>query len=288
MSRMYFQTLSILFGPRRNKMPKDTTQGSYVTLAKHVTENDHSYHDRDSLPFNVQYPLIEFQPEFLEIGTNPKRLQKELLYNYWYQKSNVFERENMLRRVVHLNQNLQIVLDFIDKTYKPLGFKIEHLSIAGSYAYANHPGDIDFDLVLNGSFFDYVTFNDGIDILDQTGSVKKISLTVMGMDNVLGNAFVPDDIRNNGFVHHDTIIREMLVAPMRNITVYGRPFDHSKNIDSRNVLVRIARQLYFTELTLEGKIPYYKEDPLRTKKAVKRVREAYQIIEWLLRSSKDF
>ncbi|HEX8182128.1 MAG TPA: hypothetical protein VF575_00835 [Candidatus Saccharimonadales bacterium] len=263
-------------------------QKPYVTLAKPGDASEHSYHDRDSLPFNVIYPLVEFQPSYLNIGADAKVLQKELLYNYWYQKGNVYERDGMLKRVVHINEHLQIVLDFIDKTYGPLGFTIEHISIAGSYAHAEKPGDIDFDVVLSGSFFDYITFNEGIDILDQTDNVRKISLTVMGIENVLGNAFVPDDIRNKGFVHHDTIIREMLIAPMRNITVYGRPFDHTKNIDSRNVMVRIARQLYFAELTLEGKIPYYSEDPLRTKKAVNRIREAYQIIEWLLQGSKDF
>lgn len=259
----------------------------YTTVAKAGSKGTHSYHDRDSLPFNVKYPLVEFRDEKIAVGESRNALHKVLLGNYWFQKSNVLEREAMLKRLIHVNKHLNIVLDFINERYLPLGFTIEHLSIAGSYLHAAQPGDIDFDLILSGSYFDYVTFNEGIELLDTTGSVRKISLTVMGMDNVLGKKFTVDDIRNEGFVHHDTIIREMLVAPMRNVTVFGKIFDESKNIDSRNVLVRIARQLYFAELTLEGKIPYYEEEPLRSQKAVKRVREAYEIIDWLLNSADE-
>lgn len=260
---------------------------SYVTLATPGTKAGHTYHDRDSIPFRAQYPLVEFKEDFIDVNAPTSALHKLVLNNYWYQKSNTFERKEILERVAHLNKNMQIVVDFIENNYGHLGFTIEHISIAGSYAHAAEPGDIDFDVVVNGSFFDYVTFNEGIEVLDTTGTVKKVSLTIMGMDNVLGNKFTNDDIRNNGFVHHDTIIREMLVAPMRNITVYGKPFNRKKNLDSRNVLVRIARQLYFAELTLEGKIPYYEQEPLKTKKAVKRIREAYEIIDWLLNESED-
>jgi hypothetical protein len=263
-----------------------TKPPTYSTLATPGTST-HDYHDRDSLPFNARYPLIDFKDTDIAVGADSLVLQRELVHNYWYQKSNTNERQMMLERVVHINKNLQPVLDFIEAKYSALGFKLLHISIAGSYAHAVQPGDIDLDVIVEGSFFDYSTFNDGIDLLDTVGSVRKISVTVMGMDNILGTAFTHDDIRNDGFVHHDTIIREMIVAPMRNITVYGKVFDHNKNIDSRNVLVRIARQLYFAELTLDGKIPYYSEDPLRTKKATNRIREAYQIIDWLLQSSQE-
>ncbi len=154
----------------------------YTTIAKAGKSKSHSYHDRDSLPFNVKYPLVEFRSEKITVGDNRHTLHKELLGNYWFQKSNVLEREAMLERLVHINKHLDIVLDFIHERYLPLGFTIEHLSIAGSYLHALQPGDIDFDLILSGSYFDYVTFNEGIELLDTTGSVQKISLTVMGID----------------------------------------------------------------------------------------------------------
>jgi hypothetical protein len=282
---MYYQNQLILQERMRNSMSTKKPAG-YVTMATPGT-NSHSYHDRDSIPFRAVYPLIEFKDDFINAGADAAILHKLILQNYWYQKGNTFDRKEMLKRVAHINNNIQIVLDFIEKNYCTLGFTVEHISIAGSYAHAAQPGDIDFDVVLSGSFFDYVTFNEGIEILDMTGSVRKVSLTLMGMDNILGSRFTNDEIRNKGFVHHDTIIREMLVAPMRNITVYGKPFNRKKNVDSRNVLVRIARQLYFAELTLEGKIPYYEEEPLKTRKAVKRIREAYEIIDWLLNESEE-
>ena len=259
----------------------------HKTLQIPGNSHPHEYHDRDSLPFNANYPLIEFKDDVITTDESEGKLHRQLLSNYWYQKANSLERQVMLKRLVHLNAHLDIVTDFIDQRYTPLGFTVQHISLAGSYLHADQPGDIDFDVVLSGSFFDYVTFNEGIDLLDLTGSVKKISLTLMGMENILGTKFTNDDIRNNGFTHHDTIIREILVAPMRNVTVFGKVFDETKNIDSRNVLVRIARQLYFAELTLEGKIPYYEDEPLRTRKAVNRIKEAHQIIDWLINTADD-
>ena len=82
-------------------------------------------------------------------------------------------------------------------------------------------------------------------------------------------------------------MREILVAPMRNVTVYGAPFEYPDALDNRNIIARIARQLYFASLTLQGKIPYYAEDPLKTKKALSRINEAHDILEWLYLSSND-
>lgn len=256
---------------------------SSSTLAEEKN-SDSMYRDRDSLPFEATYPIIEFQSEIITANDDQKKLEKHLVNNFWYQKANSKKRQQILSRVANVNKNIKIILDLFDKTYKHLDLECIHISLAGSYLYAVEPGDIDLDVVVKGSFFDYSTFNEGVDILDTTGYVRKVSLTVMGADNISGKRKISDNIENKGFMHQDTILREMLVAPMRNATVYGKTFDYSKSVDSRNVLVRIARQLYFSILTLEGKIPYYNEDPLKTKKALSRIREAHEIIEWLLNS----
>ncbi len=240
------------------------------------------YHDRDSLQYSASYPLIELKDDFIKSADDPKKIETYLLQNFWYQKANSLKRHDMLRRVVHLNQHLKIILDFISEKYGSLGFECIHISTAGSYLYSETPGDLDLDVIVSGSFFDYTTFNQGIELIDTIGTIKKVSLTVMGEDNILGRQKIVDNIENDGFLHQDTIIRELLVAPMRNATIYGKPFDNQKNIDGRNVLVRVARQLYFASLTMQGKIPYYEEEPLRTKKALSRVNEAHDIIEWLL------
>ncbi len=255
---------------------------SYITLSAGSQTSRHIYHDRDSLQYSAAYPLIELKDDPIKITDDPKKLEKYLLQNFWYQKSNSLKRKKILDRVIHLNKHLKIVLDFIDEKYGSLGFDCIHISTAGSYIYSDSPGDIDLDVIVNGSFFDYTTFNEGIELIDIVGTVKKISLTVMGEDNILGKQKVIDNIENEGFVNQDTIVRELLVAPMRNVTIYGKPFDNKKNIDGRNVLVRVARQLYFASLTMEGKIPYYEKEPLKTKKALNRINEAHEIIEWLL------
>jgi hypothetical protein len=126
-----------------------------------------------------------------------------------------------------------------------------------------------------------------MELLDTTGTDTKLSLIMMGMDNVLGTQFTNDEIHTDGFTHQDMIIREMLIAPMRNITVYGKPLKRRKNLDNHNVLARVARQLFYAELTLQAKIPRYEVEPLKTKKAIGRIREAYEIIDWLLNESED-
>lgn len=261
-------------------------QLSYTTLStKKQNPDQQMYHDRDSLPFEAAYPLVEFSDDFINVNTDTKQLDKYLTYNFWYQKSNSIKREEMLHRVEHVNKNLPIILDFIKSKYGHLGLECTHISIAGSFIYSDSPGDIDLDVILSGSFFDYSYFNEGVEILDITDSISKVSLTVMGEDNISGKKYISSTIDNDGFIHQDTIIREMLVAPMRNVTVYGKPFDYTKAIDSHNVIARIARQLYFASLTLQGKIPYYHEDPLKTKKALSRINEAHDILEWLFLNS---
>lgn len=187
----------------------------------------------------------------------------------------------MLARVIHVNKHLPIVLDFIKEKYGHLGLNCLHISIGGSYIYSETPGDIDLDIVLDGSFFDYSYFNEGIEVFDTTDSIKKVSLTVMGSYNISGKEMISSEIANDGFLHQDTILREMIVAPMRNVTVYGNPFDYTFEIEHTNVLTRVARQLYFASLTLQKKIPYYEHEPLRTKKSLNRINEAHDILEWL-------
>lgn len=261
-------------------------QPPYTTLSTSINGDTRQYHDRDSLPFEAVYPIVGFADDFITVGDSSEHLASYLRHNFWYQKANSAVRERILERTRHINTHLPIVLDFIKQRYGHIGLECVHISIGGSYIYSENPGDIDLDVVLTGSFFDYSYFNEGIEILDITNSISKVSLTVMGEDNISGKKNISSEISNEGFTHQDTILREMIVAPMRNVTVYGKPFDYEREIDSKNVLVRLARQLYFASLTLQGKIPYYKEDPLKTKKALSRINEAHDILEWLFLNSK--
>lgn len=261
-------------------MKNSTGSHKYTTLAKDRTKQA-TYHDRDSLPFEAVYPLIEFGDEFIEKNTDHKKLEKYLSSNFWYQKANSVRRQVMIERIMAVNSNIDIILDFIEQKYGHFDKECLHISIAGSYLYSDNPGDIDLDVVLDGSFFDYSYFSNGIELLDITNGISKVSLTVMGSDNISGLKKIPSDIENEGFLHQDTIVRETLVAPMRNVTVYGKPFLTPNSLDSKNIITRIARQLYFASLTLKGQIPYYKDEPLRTKKVLSRIDEAHDILEWL-------
>ncbi|MCX6727225.1 MAG: hypothetical protein NTX11_00205 [Candidatus Saccharibacteria bacterium] len=267
-------------------MKNSVSRQKYTTLTNGKTDQA-TYHDRDSLPFEAVYPLIEFSDDYIEKQTDPKKLEKLLSSNFWYQKANSLQRKEMTERVALVNSNVMIILDFIKQKYGHFDQECVHISIAGSYLYSKNPGDLDLDVVLEGSFFDYSYFSNGIELLDKTNSINKVSLTVMGLDNISGARKIPSEIENEGFLHQDTIIRETLVAPMRNVTVYGRPFLTPDSLDSKNIIARIARQLYFASLTLKGQIPYYKEEPLRSKKVLSRIDEAHDILEWLYMNISD-
>lgn len=261
---------------------------SYTTLSeKPATPTSSTYHDRDSLPFQASYPIVYFDEKiFIDEGCEESTLETYLLHNFWYQKANSILRKRMLDRVVHVNANLSIILDFIRNKYGKIGLECTHISIAGSFIYSEKPGDLDLDVVIEGSFFDYSYFNEGVELIDTMNSISKISLTVMGSDNISGKSHINSNIENEGFIHQDTILREIIVAPMRNVTVYGHPIDYSKSVvNNTNVIARVARQLYFASLTLQGKIPYYNQDPLKTKKALSRINEAHDILEWLYLST---
>lgn len=256
----------------------------YTTLTSgHQSSTPPLYHDRDSLPFRAAYPIVEFDNKiFINVAEDHALLERYLLHNFWYQKANTLLREAMLQRVAHVNKHLPIILDYIEKKYGRLGLNCQHISIAGSYIYSERPGDLDLDVVVGGSFFDYSYFNEGISLIDITDSISKISLTVMGADNISGDSHINSNIENEGFTHQDTILREIIVAPMRNVTIFGHPIDYTRSIiDNNNVIARVARQIYFASLTLQGRIPYYDKEPLRTKKALSRINEAHDILEWL-------
>ncbi|MCB9819979.1 hypothetical protein H6796_01595 [Candidatus Nomurabacteria bacterium] len=60
---------------------------------------------------------MTFADEFIDLSSKNELIEKYLINNFWYQKANTTKREEILKRVQHVNENLQIVLDFIDKKY---------------------------------------------------------------------------------------------------------------------------------------------------------------------------
>src|SRR5690606_13080743 len=122
----------------------------YSTLSTNG-QHDMMYHDRDSLPFSASYPIVEFLNEPIPANANSKILEKYLVNNFWYQKANSERRKHILSRTAHVNKHIDVVLDFIKEAYGHLEKKCTHISIAGSYIYADAPGDIDLNVVVEGS-----------------------------------------------------------------------------------------------------------------------------------------
>jgi hypothetical protein len=68
--------------------------------------------------------------------------------------------------------------------------EVEHLSIGGSYLYCDAAAavnDIDFNVIVRGSYFDYYDVYDTDFLQDSlTNPIRKISFTVFGASNVFG------------------------------------------------------------------------------------------------------
>ena len=153
---------------------------------------------------------------------------------------------------------------------------IRHISLGGSYLFKSEKvNDIDFNIIVSGSHFSYTdTFKANEINRKLPVNVKRISVMIFGEDDFLSKTNVHDIIEVPDYIHTSLCMREGLVFPMRNVTIYGHLFN-PKELDRKNLLVRIKGQLFHAELMLEDKVDLHKNDKARLLKSVGRIAEAF-------------
>ena len=155
--------------------------------------------------------------------------------------------------------------------------EVEHLSIGGSYLYTAGGAavnDIDFNVIVRGSYFDYYDVYDTGSLKDRLANpIRKVSFTIFGASNVFGGTEINDLVVRDSYIHTDVTIREGLVFGWRNATLLGPTFSASPPY-LPNLLVRIDRQLYQARLLAAGKIGLDRGQKVRQAKAANRTIEA--------------
>lgn len=214
-------------------------------------------------------PLIELSDDVVDIDNFALPLKKNWFLELLTQK----QRIGIYERFLQLIKNISSILALFYKNHPNL--KILHISVGGSYCYSDHkPMDIDFNFIVEGSFFSYydIFINDMKEVFFDP-SIKKISFMIFGYDNLRGKTCINDSILSRSFLHTDMTIREGVIMPARNITIYGRIFKNTP-VKDFNFFTRILRQLFQAELLLKNEIGLEYEPRQRLLKAFSRICEA--------------
>lgn len=195
--------------------------------------------------------------------------------NLWFRLSDDARRQSMINKVAKLKPVIDELCAVVRLTEPSL--EVEHLSIGGSYLYSAGEAavnDIDFNVIVRGSYFDYYDVYDTDFLTDcLTNPIRKISFTVFGASNVFQGTEINDLVVRDSYIHTDVTIREGLVFGWRNATLLGHTFSTSPPY-LPNLLVRIDRQLYQARLLEDGKIGLNRGQKVRQAKATNRITEA--------------
>ena len=214
-------------------------------------------------------PLIELSDDVVDMDNFVLPLKK----NWFLELLAPKQRINVHNRFLQLIKNISSILALFYKNHPNL--KILHISVGGSYCYSDHKSmDIDFNFIVEGGFFSYydIFINDMKEVFFDP-SIKKISFMIFGYDNLRGKTCINDSILSRSFLHTDMTIREGVVMPARNITIYGRSFKNTP-VKDFNFFTRILRQLFQAELLLKNEIGLEYEPRQRLLKAFSRICEA--------------
>lgn len=178
------------------------------------------------------------------------------------------------KRVKNIQDNLHFVLSYIYNKFPDL--EILQLSIGGSYGYnvGLAVGDIDFNVIVKGSFFSYYDVFDIKELIQKSDTkVNKISFMIFGEDNLKGVTKIDDSIFSKAFLHTDMTIREGIVMYLRNIIIWGQDFCYTP-LNMNNFKMRIKRQIFQASLLLKNEIGKEYGLDKRREKAFSRIKEA--------------
>jgi len=219
------------------------------------------------------YPILSLSEEdvFEKYTNNLESLLKDRV---WFKYASKIEKKNILDRLKTTSSLIDEIKTMIEAKHSNL--HIKHISIGGSYLFKiNNINDIDFNVIVSGSHFSYTDIYEVAEINKKLPvKVKRISIMIFGEDDFLSKTNVHDIIEVPDYIHTSLCMREGLVFPMRNVTIYGHLFN-PKELDRKNLLVRIKGQLFHAELMLEDKVDLHKNDKARLLKSVGRIAEAF-------------
>lgn len=240
--------------------------------------NNNNPSDSDFLVFSDRENFFKISQKYI---LTIEDINAEIENNFFFKQVKLeIERKLIKERVLQLNSIIAKIINIIEKKYLK---KIVSISIGGSYSYRVASVDLDLNIILDGAdFFDYCEMSE----FSSDINVEKVSIMVFSIHDVLNKKGSENDtIITKDFNHQDLIMREFLVAPIRNIYIYGKKIEHNQFL-LKDTLIRIGRQLYYADLVLNEKIKKYSSLTQQKNKTIARIFEAQLLLKWLINQIK--
>jgi len=230
------------------------------------------YIDTTAGEYKNNYPILKLSYQD-SIEKYKKNLQAVMRDCVWFIYASESDRGNILNKLGIICELADNIKSKINCYYSNLNIK--HISVGGSYLFKEYASDIDFNIIVEGSYFSYRDIFEIDDINKKLPArIKKISLMIFGEEDFLRDTNVSDVIETKDYIHTSLCMREGLVFSMRNVLIYG--FKHVKpsTLDKENLLIRLKRQLYHASLMVDGKVDLHRDTKSRLLKSISRISEA--------------
>ena len=233
-----------------------------------------NYSDDEIDKYCPEFPIVQLEANPIVIRDDFS-IETILKSNLWY--ANAFPRQKtiMENRVKILSKKTDFLSHIMLKKHNVL-----HASIGGSFFYKMDQiiNDLDINIIVDGSYFEYVKLNTADMFPIPTGLPIYTSLMIFGLENLTVGSKTNDTIEIGEYRHTDLTFREGCVMPWRNATFYGKNFSFPFICNRQNIFVRIKRQVYYSELVINNKIARYSVKDVQINKAYNRLAEAYFLL----------
>ncbi|HMO01390.1 MAG TPA: hypothetical protein PKD37_04515 [Oligoflexia bacterium] len=188
------------------------------------------------------------------------------------------DKPKVLTNLKNLSNDLPSIINEIRHRY---GRKLLHLSLAGSAIFKGDPRDLDFNIILEGSIFDYSELfkANHRELCTHSNNINKLSFITFGEEDISKKTNITDSINTTWYCHEDVIARELLVYRWRNLLLYG--YDLECSVDTNMLQKRLLTGLSYARRLLLGQIGKYETFELQRSKALSRLDEAIILLKIL-------
>jgi hypothetical protein len=158
----------------------------------HLNTRENYYIDTVAGHYERMFPVARYA-DTVDLE-DAESIRASLSGNLWFRLSDDAQRQSMIDKVAKLKPAIDELCAVVRLTEPSLD--VQHLSIGGSYLYAAGGAavnDIDFNVIVRGSYFDYYDVYDTDFLRDRlTNPIRKISFTVLGASNVFQGTEIND------------------------------------------------------------------------------------------------
>lgn len=130
--------------------------------------------DRKSKALFSGGPYVALEDSFID-KNSPELVEKEFYENFIVKMLDDDAKEELFERIRHIHKNVDDIINEIETKYRR---KVLHISVAGSFSYKRQAFDLDLNVIVEGSVFDYYEDYSRLLHLDSHAVIQKVSFLV--------------------------------------------------------------------------------------------------------------